>query len=52
MWRLVFSGKASLHEIEKYFTLDDIIEMNTILSMQDAEQEQRQRESEIQQRMS
>lgn len=47
VWRLVFSKRASLSEIEKNFTLNDILEMNTLIAHQEAEEERQRQQAEL-----
>jgi hypothetical protein len=47
VWKLVFSKRASLAEVEQHFSLSDILEMNTIISEQEAEQERQQQRLEL-----
>jgi|WetSurMetagenome_2_1015567.scaffolds.fasta_scaffold1353156_2 hypothetical protein len=35
VWRLVIAGKATLHELETTWSLEDLMKANTVLDIQD-----------------
>lgn len=46
IWRVVYSGKATLQEIETHWSLDDLLDFNEILDYQDYIQAKKNRELE------